>query len=264
MQLRYAFRLYPEPGQRAALARAFGCARVVFNDALRAREDARTAGLPFPSAAELSKRLITQARHTVERCWLGEVSSVVLQQALRDVDAAYRNFFTSLKGERGGKRVGAPRFKSRKDTRQSIRFTANARWKITGTGWLSLPKIGDVRVKWSRVLPAVPSSVTVILDSAGRYFASFVIDTDSETDRARWNEPEPGSAVGIDLGLTLPQRGYPHRGPLRWDEDLFPAVSASCGEEAEEGAAGAVPQTEGIEKPGQGPREGRPCSRGRG
>ncbi|MDQ0910278.1 putative transposase [Streptomyces canus] len=202
MQLRYAFRLYPEPGQRAALARAFGCARVVFNDALRAREDARTAGLPFPSAAELSKRLITQARHTVERCWLGEVSSVVLQQALRDVDAAYRNFFASLKGERGGKRVGAPRFKSRKDTRQSIRFTANARWKITGTGWLSLPKIGDVRVKWSRVLPAVPSSVTVILDSAGRYFASFVIGTDSETDRARWNEPEPGSAVGIDLGLT--------------------------------------------------------------
>ncbi|MFF7719200.1 RNA-guided endonuclease InsQ/TnpB family protein [Streptomyces luteogriseus] len=202
MQLRYAFRLYPEPGQRAALARAFGCARVVFNDAVRAREDARTAGLPFPNAAELSKRLITRARHTAERCWLGEVSSVVLQQSLRDVEGAYRNFFASHNGERKGKRVGAPRFKSRKDTRQSIRFTANARWKITETGRLSLPKIGDVRVKWSRVLPAVPSSVTVILDSAGRYFASFVIDTDSETDRARWNEPEPGSAVGIDLGLT--------------------------------------------------------------
>ncbi|MET8075265.1 RNA-guided endonuclease TnpB family protein [Streptomyces sp. NPDC005303] len=202
MQLRYAFRLYPEPGQRTALARAFGCARVVFNDAVRAREDARTAGLPFPKAAELSKRLITQARHTVERCWLGEVSSVVLQQALRDVEAAYRNFFASLKGERKGKRVGAPRFKSRKDTRQSIRFTANACWKITSGGRLALPKIGAVRVKWSRALPAAPSSVTVILDSAGRYFASFVIDTDSATDQARWNEPEPGSALGIDLGLT--------------------------------------------------------------
>ncbi|WP_031102634.1 RNA-guided endonuclease InsQ/TnpB family protein [Streptomyces sp. NRRL S-146] len=202
MHLRYAFRLYPDPGQRAALARAFGCARVVFNDAVRAREHARGAGLPFPNAAELSKRLITQARHTAERCWLGEVSSVVLQQSLRDVEGAYKNFFASHKGERKGKRVGVPRFKSRKDTRQSIRFTANARWKITETGRLSLPKIGDVRVKWSRVLPAVPSSVTVILDSAGRYFASFVIDTDSDTDRARWNEPEPGSAVGIDLGLT--------------------------------------------------------------
>jgi putative transposase len=46
MQLRYAFRLYPGPGQRTALAKAFGCARVVFNDAVRAREDARRAQQP--------------------------------------------------------------------------------------------------------------------------------------------------------------------------------------------------------------------------
>ncbi|WP_405527149.1 transposase [Streptomyces canus] len=202
MQLRYAFRLYPEPGQRAALARAFGCARVVFNDAVRARENARAAQRPCPSAAVLSQQLITHAKKTPERSWLGEVSSVVLQQALRDVEAAYRNFFASLKGERKGKKVGAPRFRSRKDARQAIRFTANARWKITSGGRLTLPKIGDVKVTWSRVLPAVPSSVTVILDSAGRYFASFVIDTDPDTDRARWTEPDPGAAIGIDLGLT--------------------------------------------------------------
>ncbi|MFD7708420.1 RNA-guided endonuclease InsQ/TnpB family protein [Streptomyces sp. NPDC059786] len=202
MQLRYAFRLYPEPGQRAALARAFGCARVVFNDAVRARQDARAAGLPFPSASELSKRLITQARHTPERSWLGEVSSVVLQQSLRDAEAAYRNFFASLKGERRGPQVRAPRFKSRKDARQAIRFTANARWKITAGGRLALPKVGDVRVKWSRALPAVPSSVTVILDAAGRYFASFVVDTHSATDRTRWEAPDPDRAIGIDLGLA--------------------------------------------------------------
>ncbi|MEW2121138.1 RNA-guided endonuclease TnpB family protein [Streptomyces sp. NPDC005474] len=202
MQLRYSFRLYPEPGQRAALARAFGCARVVFNDAVRAREDARTAQKSYPSAAALSQRLITRAKNTPERSWLGEVSSVVLQQALRDVEAAYRNLFASLKGERKGKRVGAPRFKSRKDTRQSIRFTANARWKITSSGRLSLPKIGEITVKWSRVLPAAPSSVTVILDSAGRYFASFVIDTDPNTDQVRWDAPDPEAAIGIDLGLT--------------------------------------------------------------
>jgi putative transposase len=112
MQLRYAFRLYPEPGQRLALGRAFGCARVVFNDA-RARKDAHAAGLPYPKAAELSRTLITRAKRTVERSWLGEVSSVVLQQSLRDVEAAYRAFFASLKGERKGARVGAPRFKSR-------------------------------------------------------------------------------------------------------------------------------------------------------
>ncbi|QJT01399.1 IS200/IS605 family element transposase accessory protein TnpB [Streptomyces asoensis] len=200
MQLRYAFRLYPDATQQAALARAFGCARVVFNDAVRAREDARKAGQPFPTAGQLSTRLITEAKRTAERSWLGEVSAVVLQQSLRDAESAYRNFFASLKGARKGPKTGPPRFKSRKDARQSVRFTANARWSITGSGRLSLPKIGAVKVKWSRTLPAVPTSVTVIRDAAGRYFASFVIDTDPDADKARM--PETDRIIGIDLGLT--------------------------------------------------------------
>ncbi|MER5182598.1 helix-turn-helix domain-containing protein [Streptomyces sp. NPDC002896] len=53
MRLRYAFRLYPNAVQQTTLARGFGCARVVFNDAVHAREDARTAGQPFPTAGEL-------------------------------------------------------------------------------------------------------------------------------------------------------------------------------------------------------------------
>ncbi|MFE0673064.1 RNA-guided endonuclease InsQ/TnpB family protein [Streptomyces sp. NPDC058867] len=200
MQLRYSFRLYPDAVQQAALARAFGCARVVFNDAVRAREDARAAGVPFPKIGELSTRLITQAKTTPERSWLGEVSAVVLQQSLRDAETAYRNFFASLEGTRKGPRLGPPRFKSRKDHRQSIRFTANARWKITDSGRLDLPKIGTVKVKWSRALPATPSSVTVIKDAAGRFFASFVIDTDPATDQARM--PQTENTIGIDLGLT--------------------------------------------------------------
>ena len=95
MQLRYAFRLYPDAGRQTALARAFGCARVVFNDAVRAREDARRAGRPFPKAGESSTRLITEAKTTAARSWLGEVSTVVLQQSLRDAEAAYKNFFAS-------------------------------------------------------------------------------------------------------------------------------------------------------------------------
>ncbi|MFJ8633670.1 RNA-guided endonuclease InsQ/TnpB family protein [Streptomyces sp. NPDC093568] len=200
MQLRYAFRLYPDAVQQAALARAFGCARVVFNDAVRAREDARKAGQPFPTAGQLSTRLITEAKRKPERAWLGGVSAVVLQQSLRDAEAAYKNFFASLKGTRKGRRIGPPRFKSRKDTRQSIRFTANARWSITDGGRLSLPKIGAVKVKWSRTLPTTPSSVTVIKDAAGRFFASFVIDTDPTADAARM--PETDRTIGIDLGLT--------------------------------------------------------------
>jgi putative transposase len=108
MQLRYAFRLYPQPGQRLAPARAVGCARVVYNDAVRAREDARAAGEPFPKAAELSQKLITRAKRTPGRSWLGEVSSVVLQQSLRDAESAYRNFFASLKGRRKGAKAGVP------------------------------------------------------------------------------------------------------------------------------------------------------------
>ncbi|WP_046468934.1 RNA-guided endonuclease InsQ/TnpB family protein [Allosalinactinospora lopnorensis] len=194
MQLRYGFRLYPQAGQRTALAKAFGCARVVYNDALRARETARSEGLPFPKTGELSTALITEAKKTPERVWLGEVSAVVLQQSLRDLDAAYKNFFDGLKAKRP--RMGAPRFKSKRDTRQSVRFTANARWSITTGGKLRLPKIGDIKVKWSRDLPSEPSSVTVIKDASGRYFASFVVETAKEP------LPESAAEVGIDLGLT--------------------------------------------------------------
>ncbi|MFE0387526.1 RNA-guided endonuclease InsQ/TnpB family protein [Streptomyces bungoensis] len=194
MQLRYSFRLYPSAGQRTALARAFGCARVVYNDALRARETARSEGLPFPKTGDLSKALITRAKNTPERSWLGEVSAVVLQQSLRDLDAAYRNFFDGLKGKRP--RMGAPRYKSRRDSRQAVRFTANARWSITPGHKLRLPKIGDLKVKWSRALPSTPSTVTVVKDSAGRYFASFVVETGTSEVLPR-TTPE----LGIDLGL---------------------------------------------------------------
>jgi len=148
-----------------ALARVFGCARVVFNDALRSRQEACAAGLPYISDAVMSARL-TAAKATPERAWLTEVSSVALQQALADLNAAYRNFFASVRGKRKGPQVGPPRFRSRKDNRQSVRFTANARFKVLPNGRLRLPKVGDVEIRWSRSLPSAPSSVTVIKDAA--------------------------------------------------------------------------------------------------
>nr|WTA70232.1 transposase [Micromonospora sp. NBC_00855] len=184
MLLRFNYRVYPTSGQQEALARAFGCARVVFNDGLRVRQQAREAGLPYVTDAELSRQ-VTAAKLTPERAWLGEVSSVVLQQALADLNTAYRNFFTSVSGRRKGRKVAAPRFRSRKDNRQAIRFTANARFKVLDNGRLRLPKIGDVQVRWSRMLPAVPTSVTVIRDAAGRYFASFVVQS-TDGPRPRW------------------------------------------------------------------------------
>ncbi|MER6593196.1 transposase [Micromonospora purpureochromogenes] len=196
MQLRYNYRVYPTSGQREALGRAFGCARVVFNDALRARQEAWELGLPYICDGDLSKQVITEAKATPQRAWLGEVSAVVLQQALADLNVAYRNFFASLSGKRKGRKVAAPRFRSRKDNRQAIRFTANARFRVLDNGRLRLPKIGDLAVRWSRALPAAPSSVTVVMDAAGRYFASFVVQAADEP------LPPADAEVGIDLGLT--------------------------------------------------------------
>jgi putative transposase len=194
VRLRYNYRLYPTAVQQLALARAFGCARAVFNDGLRAREQAHQAGLPYLTDAELSRRL-TLAKHNPERAWLNEVSSVVLQQALADLNSAYRNYFASLTCERKGQKVAVPRFRSRRDRRQAIRFTANARFQLLPGGKLRLPKIGDISVRWSRPLPSRPSSVTVIKDSAARYFASFVVQV------AGLALPATEPVVGIDLGL---------------------------------------------------------------
>jgi putative transposase len=195
VQLRYSYRLYPSPGQQIALARAFGCARVVVNDALAARKAAHEAGQPYLTDAELSARL-TAVKKTPERAWLAEVPPVVLQQALADLNSAYRNFFSSVTGKRKGPKIAPPRFRSRKDRKQAVRFTANARFAVLDNGKLRLPKIGDVEVRWSRELPSAPSSVTVIKDAAGRFFASFVVETSREP------LPETGTDCGIDLGLT--------------------------------------------------------------
>ena len=66
MLVRYRYRAYPTPGQVALLARTFGCARVVFNDALRARQDAHAAGEKI-SDSEVQRRVVTLAKTTSER-----------------------------------------------------------------------------------------------------------------------------------------------------------------------------------------------------
>jgi transposase len=203
VRLRYRYRLDPTPSQRQALARAFGCARVVYNDGLRLRQEAHKAGLLFIGDAELSRLVVTLAKQTPERAWLGEVSAVVLQQSLADLNRAYRNYFADLKrvkaaraqGERAKLIVRKPRFKTRRHE-QTIRFTRNSRFRLTLSGRLSLPKVGEVRVRWSRPLPSDPSSVTVTLDGAGRFHASFVVKVRDVP------LPATGGAVGVDLGLT--------------------------------------------------------------
>ncbi|MFB8793992.1 MAG: RNA-guided endonuclease TnpB family protein [Microcoleus sp.] len=194
MKLRYRYRIYPTTQQKRLISQLFGCCRVVFNDALAPCQEAYLKGHKKPSSNELSKRL-TELKKTEEKIWLGEVSSIPLQQSLRDLEQAYSNFFKSCKGQRKGQKVKPPRFKKRK-SKQSAKFTDNGFKLSPDSDYIYLAKIGDIKVVWSRELPAIPSSVTTLKDSADRYFVSFVVEFNPQ------QLPKNGPSVGIDLGIT--------------------------------------------------------------
>jgi putative transposase len=193
MLVRYRYRIDPTPGQRRALARTFGCARVVYNDALCERERAHADGEKLADT-EVQRRVLTLAKQTPERAWLGEVASVALVQACQDARRAYRNWFDSLSGKRRGRRVGHPRLRT-KHGRQSIRLTRNG-FALHGSR-LYVAKVGDLKVRWSRQLPSVPSSVTVIREADGRFYASFVVQREATP------LPPIDRSAGIDLGLCV-------------------------------------------------------------
>jgi putative transposase len=189
----YRYRIDPTPGQRQALARAFGCARVVYNDALIERQRAHAAGEKVTDT-HVQRRVVTLAKTRPERAWLDQVASVALVQACQDARRAYRNWFDSLSGARNGRRIGHPRFRTKRG-RQSIRLTRNG-FAMHGAK-LYLAKVGEVRVRWSRELPSVPSSVTIIRDPDGRFYASFVVERDPAP------LPPMVRTAGIDLGLNV-------------------------------------------------------------
>jgi putative transposase len=190
--VRFSYRMYPTAAQADMLARTFGCSRVVYNDALRLRDESYEAGERL-SDSEIQTRVITDAKQTPERAWLNEVASVALVQACQDARRAYRNWFDSMSGKRNGRNVGHPRFR-KKSNRQSFRLTRNG-FSLRDNGRAYLAKIGDVKVRWSRELPSKPSSVTVIREPDGRYYLSFVVERQAQL------LPVIDHEVGIDLGL---------------------------------------------------------------
>ena len=191
MKARYNYRIYPKSHQLEPLAKAFGCARVVWNDALWLYKKAEIEKTDRPK--NISSLVITEAKKREERNWLSEVSAVILQQSLRDLQTAWGNYFDSKKGKRKGKDIGRPKFK-KKQSRQAIRFAKNA-FSLHSQS-VKLAKIGHVPMAVSRPLPSEPSSVTIIKDCAGRYFASFVVEIQEPIP------PQTTKSIGIDLGLT--------------------------------------------------------------
>lgn len=181
----YKERFYPTPEQTELLAQSFGCARFVWNITLAYRTEAyqqRGESVPH-SVAE--KRLVALKS---DYPWLKGVSSVILQQTLRDQKAAFDNFFNPQLKAR------YPRFK-RKDGRQSIRLTKAAfRFR---DGEITIAKTTEpLPIRWSRPLPSAPSSVTISRDRAGRFFISCLCELEPKA------LPVTSKTVGVDLGLT--------------------------------------------------------------
>ncbi|OUC91167.1 transposase [Streptosporangium minutum] len=184
----FKYRFYPTPEQAEQLARTFGCARLVYNKALEERSRAYTMEGRRVSYGE-SSAMLTAWKRTEELGFLGEVSSVPLQQVLRHLQAAFTNFFA--------KRAKYPAFKSRKRSRASAEYTRSAfTWR---DGHLTLAKMGaPLDIAWSRPLPegVEPSTVTVSKDAAGRWFVSILC-----ADTIRPLDPT-AAMVGIDAGIS--------------------------------------------------------------
>lgn len=185
VQRAYRYRFYPTPEQAEQLARTFGCARHVHNHFLRLRTDAwyeRQERVGYNDTA----KLLTSLKKAPDTLWLQEVSNVCLQQSLRNLDTAFKNFFQG--------RAKYPTFK-KKHARQSVRYTTNG--FSYRDGQIKLAKQKDpLNIRWSRRFTGAPSSVTVSKDSADRYHISILVE--EEVAKLPFSKQE----VGIDLGLT--------------------------------------------------------------
>lgn len=189
MERGFKYRIYPNACQRDQIARTFGCCRFVYNRALDVKKTAYAKTGKTVSWTELSRMLPAWKRNPETR-WLAQADSMALQQSIRDLDHAYKNFFRRV---REGRKPGYPKFKSRRHSRQPYRTNGG---KVIDRNHIALPKLGTVRAKVSRPLQGRILSVTISLDAAGRYFATFFC-TYVPVKKASATNQE----VGIDLGV---------------------------------------------------------------
>ena len=180
----YKFRFYPDPQQEKLLAQTFGCVRFVYNSILRYRTDAYYQAKAKVNYVGANAKL-TEIKQSPECAFLNEVSSVPLQQCLRNQQTAFKNFFEG--------RAKYPTFKSKKH-RQSAEFTYRA--FTFKNGELKLAKCDKpLAIKWSRQLPSDPTTVTVSKDQAGRYFVSCLCEFEPTL------LPITDKKVVIDVGI---------------------------------------------------------------
>ncbi|MEA5522373.1 IS200/IS605 family element RNA-guided endonuclease TnpB [Limnoraphis robusta] len=176
-------RFYPNQEQQVQLSKEFGCARFVYNRFLaewNKTYEETGKGLSYTKCANQLPAL------KKELPGLTEVASQVLQQSLKNLDTAFKNFFRGT-----GKH---PRFKS-KHRRQSATYPQGFQ---VSSSLIKLPKLGEIKAKVHRQIKGKVKSITVSMTSSGKYFASLRIELPGE-----WLEQSTeGKVIGIDLGLN--------------------------------------------------------------
>lgn len=204
---RYNYRAYLDAGTRQRARKTIGCARVARNKYVEDRERIYRLGLhKLVSPNDSFKAATSALKRQPGYEWMAEVSAVAVQQAVRDAQTAYKNYFESRNGSRKGARVGKPTYKKRA-ARQSIRFTKTGQKHFQvlptpGSRWgkVDIPKLGVIRFRKSRDLPSAPSSVTVIMHADGTWEVSFVVKTVVADPATAVTAVERVAA--LDLGLT--------------------------------------------------------------
>src|SRR6266699_55850 len=180
----YKYRFYPTDEQKRILAQTFGCCRFVYNWGLATRKTAY-AELGVKLNYNALSAMLPDLKKT--HLWLGDVSSVPIQQSLRHLDRAYKNFYAG--------RSKYPTWKS-KQGNQSATYASNAfTWE---NSQITLAKMDEsLDITFHRDLPkgCKPSSVTVSKDCANRYFVSILVEEDITP------LPVVKSMVGLDLGI---------------------------------------------------------------
>lgn len=191
MEKAYKFRLYPNAEQEELLTKTFGCVRFVYNHYLDKRIKTYQANKTTMNynacCADLTK--LKQ-----EKLWLKEVDKFALQNALKDLDKAYQNFFREIKN--GKKNQGFPKFKSKHHYKQSYRTTfTNNNIKVEKNK-IKLPKLGWVNMIQHRDIQGRIVNCTITKTSSNEYYVSICC-----TDVKIAKYENTGSSIGIDLGL---------------------------------------------------------------
>lgn len=181
----YKFELIVTGEQQRQMRRFSGACRFVYNKALALQKERHEQGEKKLSAFELNN-LLPQWKAEPETKWLSDSPSQTLQQSLKDLDRAYKNFFA--------KRADFPRFK-KKGQSDSFRYPQGVKLE-QGNNRLFLPKLGWLRYRNSRTVEGEIKNVTVS-QVCGKWYVS--IQTEREVEIA----VHQGDAIGIARFATL-------------------------------------------------------------